>query len=108
MIQLLFMVLFVEGVVAFLMLVKIGPLRELVMKSLDQVKMEQGCEAWYHVTRGSGSVENPLVGGFADGIASYSAEEVVASLNAAFNSKSNIKDMRAISLQGSFLKLLFG
>lgn len=39
MIQLLFLVLFVEGAVAFLLLVKIGPLRELVMKSLDQVKM---------------------------------------------------------------------
>lgn len=42
MIQLLFLVLFVEAVVAFLMLVKIGPLRELVMKSLDQVKMGKG------------------------------------------------------------------
>ncbi|GAB4841361.1 hypothetical protein Ancab_022089, partial [Ancistrocladus abbreviatus] len=39
MIQLSFVVLFVDGVVAFLMLVKIGPLRELIMKSLDQVKM---------------------------------------------------------------------
>ncbi|KAF9688408.1 hypothetical protein SADUNF_Sadunf02G0194200 [Salix dunnii] len=39
MIQLLFLVIFAEGVVAFLLLVKIGPLRELVMKSLDQVKM---------------------------------------------------------------------
>ncbi|XWS36583.1 hypothetical protein CRYUN_Cryun20dG0097100 [Craigia yunnanensis] len=39
MIQLLFLVLFAEGVVAFLLLVKIGPLRELVMKSLDQLKM---------------------------------------------------------------------
>ncbi|KAL2933754.1 B-cell receptor-associated protein 29 [Bienertia sinuspersici] len=42
MIQLLFVVLFVEGLVAFLMLVKVGPLRELVMKSLDQVKMGKG------------------------------------------------------------------
>ncbi|GAB4830240.1 hypothetical protein Ancab_019881 [Ancistrocladus abbreviatus] len=42
MIQLLFVVLFAEGVVAFLMLVKIGLLRELVMKSLDQVKMGKG------------------------------------------------------------------
>ncbi|GMH30942.1 hypothetical protein Nepgr_032785 [Nepenthes gracilis] len=42
MIQLLFLVLFAEAVVAFLMLVKIGPLRELVMKSLDQVKMGKG------------------------------------------------------------------
>lgn len=39
MIQLLFLVLFVEGAVAFLLLVKIGPLRELVIKSLDQVRM---------------------------------------------------------------------
>lgn len=36
------MVLFVEFVVAFLLLVKVGPLRELVMKSLDQVKMGKG------------------------------------------------------------------
>lgn len=42
MIQLLFVVLFVEATVAFLMLVKVGPLRELVMKSLDQVKMGKG------------------------------------------------------------------
>ncbi|GAB2272131.1 hypothetical protein Dimus_006951 [Dionaea muscipula] len=42
MIQLLFVVLFAEGVVAFLMLVKIGPLRELVMRSLDQIKMGKG------------------------------------------------------------------
>ncbi|XP_010552045.1 PREDICTED: B-cell receptor-associated protein 31 [Tarenaya hassleriana] len=42
MIQLLFLVLFVEGAIAFLMLVKIGPLRELVMKSLDQLKMGKG------------------------------------------------------------------
>ncbi|XWS76078.1 hypothetical protein CRYUN_Cryun01aG0146300 [Craigia yunnanensis] len=42
MIQLLFLVLFVEGVVAFLLLVKIGPLRELVIKSLDQLKMGKG------------------------------------------------------------------
>lgn len=42
MIQLLFVVLFAEAVVAFLMLVKIGPLRDLVMKSLDQVKMGKG------------------------------------------------------------------
>lgn len=42
MIQLLFLVLFAEGVVAFLLLVKIGPLRELVIKSLDQVKMGKG------------------------------------------------------------------
>ncbi|KAL6284377.1 hypothetical protein ACE6H2_015306 [Prunus campanulata] len=42
MIQLLFLVLFAEGVVAFLLLVKIGPLRELVIKSLDQLKMGKG------------------------------------------------------------------
>ncbi|XP_065876371.1 uncharacterized protein [Euphorbia lathyris] len=42
MIQLLYFVLFVEGLVAFLLLVKIGPLRELVIKSLDQVKMGKG------------------------------------------------------------------
>ncbi|KAL0799435.1 hypothetical protein Bca101_054610 [Brassica carinata] len=39
MIQLLFLVLFLEGAIAFLLLVKIGPLRELVIKSLNQVKM---------------------------------------------------------------------
>ena len=42
MIQLLFMVIFVEGVLAFLLLVKIGPLRDLVIKSLDQLKMGKG------------------------------------------------------------------
>ncbi|XP_058005877.1 uncharacterized protein LOC110651377 [Hevea brasiliensis] len=42
MIHLLFLVLFAEGVVAFLLLVKIGPLRELVIKSLDQLKMGKG------------------------------------------------------------------
>ncbi|XP_060180301.1 uncharacterized protein LOC132610066 isoform X1 [Lycium barbarum] len=42
MIQLLFMVLCLEGMVAFLLMVKIGPLRELVMKFLDQVKMRKG------------------------------------------------------------------
>ncbi|PON45189.1 B-cell receptor-associated protein [Trema orientale] len=42
MIQLLFLVLFAEGIVAFLLLVKIGPLRELVIKSLDQLKMKRG------------------------------------------------------------------
>ena len=42
MIQLLFLVLFAKGVVAFLLLVKIGPLRELVIKSLDQLKMKRG------------------------------------------------------------------
>jgi B-cell receptor-associated protein 31 len=34
--------LFAKGVVAFLLLVKIGPLRELVIKSLDQLKMGKG------------------------------------------------------------------
>uniref|UniRef100_A0A7N0UI89 Endoplasmic reticulum transmembrane protein n=1 Tax=Kalanchoe fedtschenkoi TaxID=63787 RepID=A0A7N0UI89_KALFE len=42
MIQLLFLVLFGEGVVAFLLLVKIGPLRELVMKFLEQIKIGKG------------------------------------------------------------------
>ncbi|XP_057484552.1 uncharacterized protein LOC130770923 isoform X1 [Actinidia eriantha] len=42
MIPLLFLVLFGEGVVALLLMVKIGPLRELVMKGLDQVKMGKG------------------------------------------------------------------
>ncbi|CAN4093534.1 unnamed protein product [Withania somnifera] len=42
MIQLLFMVLCLEGMVAFLLMVKMGPLRELVMKCLDQVKMRKG------------------------------------------------------------------
>ncbi|XVF72264.1 hypothetical protein PTKIN_Ptkin12aG0106400 [Pterospermum kingtungense] len=42
MIQLLYFVLFAEGVVAFLLLVKIGPLRELVIKSLYQLKMGKG------------------------------------------------------------------
>lgn len=42
MIQLLFLVLFAEGVVALLLMVKIGPLRELVMNGLDQVKMRKG------------------------------------------------------------------
>ncbi|WCJ38019.1 B-cell receptor-associated protein 31-like [Euphorbia peplus] len=42
MIQLLYFVLFVEGLVAFLLLVKIGPLRELVIKGLDQLKMGKG------------------------------------------------------------------
>ncbi|XP_028806373.1 uncharacterized protein LOC114761208 isoform X2 [Neltuma alba] len=42
MIQLLFLVLFAEAVLAFLLLVKIGPLRDLVIKSLDQLKMGKG------------------------------------------------------------------
>lgn len=42
MIQLLFLVLFAEGLVAFLLMVKIGPVRELVMTGLDQVKMRKG------------------------------------------------------------------
>ncbi|KAM7266016.1 hypothetical protein ACFE04_003699 [Oxalis oulophora] len=42
MIQLLFMVLFAEGAIALLLLIKIGPLRELVIKSLDQLKMGKG------------------------------------------------------------------
>ncbi|KAE8730587.1 B-cell receptor-associated protein 31-like isoform X2 [Hibiscus syriacus] len=42
MIQLLFFVLFAEGTMAFLLLVKIGPLRELFIKSLDQLKAGKG------------------------------------------------------------------
>lgn len=42
MIYLLFLVLFAEGVVAFLLLVKVGPLRELTIKSLDQLRMGRG------------------------------------------------------------------
>lgn len=42
MIQLLFLVLFAEGAVAFLLMVKIGPLRELVMRMLDQLKTGKG------------------------------------------------------------------
>lgn len=42
MIQLLFLVLFVEGVLALLLMVKIGPLRELAMKGLDQLKTGKG------------------------------------------------------------------
>lgn len=41
MIPLFFMVVCVEGFVAFLLMVKIGPLRELVIKALDQVKMRR-------------------------------------------------------------------
>ncbi|XP_073002887.1 uncharacterized protein [Typha latifolia] len=42
MIQLLFLVLFVEGTVALLLMVKIGPLRDLAMKGLDQLKTGKG------------------------------------------------------------------
>ncbi|ERM97942.1 B-cell receptor-associated protein 31 [Amborella trichopoda] len=42
MIQLLFLVLFMEGIVALLLMIKIGPLRELTMKGLDQLKMGRG------------------------------------------------------------------
>ena len=64
-IQLLFLVLFAEGVLAFLLLVKIGPLRELVIKSLDQLKTGKGPAivktiAWNHVTHGLGSMEDPF------------------------------------------------
>ncbi|KAL3828913.1 hypothetical protein ACJIZ3_017715 [Penstemon smallii] len=41
MIPLFFVVVCAEGLVAFLLLVKIGPLRELVVKGLDQVKMRR-------------------------------------------------------------------
>ncbi|VFQ95925.1 unnamed protein product [Cuscuta campestris] len=42
MIQLLLLVLLSEGVLAFLLVVKIGPLRELVMNGLDQLKTMKG------------------------------------------------------------------
>lgn len=42
MIQLLFLVLFAEGTVALFLMLKIGPLRELVMKGLDQLKTGKG------------------------------------------------------------------
>ncbi|KAK1271446.1 hypothetical protein QJS04_geneDACA012668 [Acorus gramineus] len=42
MLQLLFLVLFAEGAAAFLLMVKIGPLREMVMRALDQLKMGRG------------------------------------------------------------------
>ncbi|KAK3148770.1 hypothetical protein QOZ80_3AG0208410 [Eleusine coracana subsp. coracana] len=42
MIQLLFLVLFAEGVVALLLMVKVGPLRELAMRTVDQVKTGKG------------------------------------------------------------------
>uniref|UniRef100_A0A7N2LCQ3 Endoplasmic reticulum transmembrane protein n=1 Tax=Quercus lobata TaxID=97700 RepID=A0A7N2LCQ3_QUELO len=38
----LFLVLFAEGVLAFLLLVKIGPLRELAIKNLDPLKTGKG------------------------------------------------------------------
>ncbi|KAH7529440.1 hypothetical protein FEM48_Zijuj05G0184200 [Ziziphus jujuba var. spinosa] len=42
MIQLLFFVLIIEGVVAVILLMEFGPLRELVIKSLDQLKTGKG------------------------------------------------------------------
>lgn len=42
MFQLLFLALFAEGAVAFLLMLKIGPLRELAMKTLDQLKTGKG------------------------------------------------------------------
>ncbi|KAG1331485.1 B-cell receptor-associated protein 29 [Cocos nucifera] len=42
MIQLLFLVLLAEGVVSLLLMVKIGPLRELVIRGLDQLKTGKG------------------------------------------------------------------
>ncbi|KAL1565734.1 hypothetical protein AAHA92_01424 [Salvia divinorum] len=42
MIPLFFVVVCGEGLVAFLFMVKIGPLRELVMKGLDEVKARRG------------------------------------------------------------------
>ncbi|KAL7116198.1 hypothetical protein ACP275_04G228200 [Erythranthe tilingii] len=41
MIPLFFIVVFVESVIAAILMVEIGPLRELVMKGLDQVKMRR-------------------------------------------------------------------
>ncbi|XP_057809013.1 uncharacterized protein LOC131023484 [Salvia miltiorrhiza] len=41
MIPLFFLVVCAEGLVAFLLMVKIGPFRELVIKGLDQVKMRR-------------------------------------------------------------------
>lgn len=41
MIPLFFLVVCAEGLLAFLLMVKIGPLRELVMKGLDQVKLRR-------------------------------------------------------------------
>ncbi|XP_050284231.1 uncharacterized protein LOC126724081 [Quercus robur] len=38
----LFLVLFAEGILAFLLLVKIGPLRELAIKNLDPLKTGKG------------------------------------------------------------------
>ncbi|PWZ21204.1 hypothetical protein Zm00014a_034433 [Zea mays] len=42
MIHLLFLVLFAEGAVALLLMVKVGPLRELAMRVVDQVKTGKG------------------------------------------------------------------
>ena len=42
MIHLLFLVLFAEGAVALLLMVKVGPLRELAMRGVDQVKTGKG------------------------------------------------------------------
>ncbi|KAK7860244.1 hypothetical protein CFP56_039759 [Quercus suber] len=55
MIQLFFLVLFAKGVLAFLLLVKIGPLRELVIKSLDQLKTGK-CPATVKTIAGTMSV----------------------------------------------------
>ncbi|XP_047977707.1 B-cell receptor-associated protein 31-like [Salvia hispanica] len=41
MIPLFFLVVSAEGLIAFLLMVKIGPFRELVIKGLDQVKMRR-------------------------------------------------------------------
>ncbi|KAL1544598.1 hypothetical protein AAHA92_21426 [Salvia divinorum] len=41
MIPLFFLVVSAEGMIAFLLMVKIGPFRELVIKGLDQVKMRR-------------------------------------------------------------------
>lgn len=45
MIQLLYLLLFVEGAVALLLMVKVGPLREMAMNGLDQLKTGKGLAA---------------------------------------------------------------
>lgn len=42
MIHLLFLVLFAEGAAALLLMVKVGPLQELAMRGVDQVKTGKG------------------------------------------------------------------
>ncbi|KAH7838031.1 hypothetical protein Vadar_021210 [Vaccinium darrowii] len=84
MIPLLFLVLFAEGVLAFLLVVKVGPLRELVVKGLDQVKMGKGPAT---VKTIAGSLEDPFTGGFSHGVLSISwiLNRSCASLHAEIN-----------------------